>query len=221
LVRAAIAFVIGLLAVSCAADDIATRSVVAAVVTVEARGCSLVPARGTGVVIGSDGTLVVTVAHTLAGARDVEVIDGRGRSRSATITWFDPSSDLAVLRVSGSIAPGLPIGRAQPGERAIVAAPRSGQVTSGVEASITRFVAVSIEDIYVEKIVHRDALELSAHVEKGDSGAGVIDPNGAVVGIVYARSRLDPYRAFALDDTEIARAVASAGDFRVANGHCT
>ncbi len=213
--------VLALLTVSCAADDIATRSVMAAVVTVEASGCSLVPARGTGVVIGSDGTSVVTVAHTLAGARDVEVIDGRGRNQTATITWFDPSSDLAVLQITDRIAPGLPIGRARPGERAIIAAARPGQVASGVDASITRFVAVRIEDIYVEKIVHRDALELSAHIEKGDSGAGVIAPNGAVVGIVYARSRLDPNQAFALDDTEIARALASAGEVRVANGHCT
>jgi len=209
-----------LLTESCAADDLATHQVKQATVVIEARGCSLVSARGTGVVMGQPGT-VVTVAHTIAGATSIDVIDSVGVGYPASVKWFDPAADLAVLEVPGLTVGGLDLGRATPGGPVAMAAARPGEPIGGVAGRVDRFIAVTIEDIYVDQIVHRSAIELEIGVVKGDSGAAVVDQGGRVVGVIYARSRTIPNKAFALDNTEIARAIRSAGEVEVPNGHCT
>jgi len=218
--RFAVILIVVLVAASCAPDDLATRDVREAAVVIEAHGCSLVAARGTGVAIGRPG-LVVTVAHTIAGATSIDVVDSAGSRRSAVVIWFDPAADLAVLEVPGVVARGLDLGRATPGGPIAMAAARPGEPIAGVAGRVNRFIAVTIEDIYVDEIVHRAAIELDLPVVKGDSGAAVVDPRGHVVGVIYARSRNTPHNAFALDDTEIARAIQSSTGGVVANGHCT
>jgi len=207
------------LATSCARDDLDTRAVRAAVVTIEAEGCSLVASRGVGVVVGDQG-MIVTVAHTIAGATRITVVDDQGLDHRATVRWFDPEADMAILKIGDFPAPGLQLARARQGRRAVILTTRTGFGTIGVSATVEKFITVTIEDIYRDKIATRSAMELHAQIRKGDSGAGVVDDAGRVVGIVYANSRQRPGVAFALDDTEIRRAVESVGSGPVANGRC-
>ncbi len=209
-----------LLTQSCARDDLDSRSARAATFTIQAEGCSLVASRGVGIAIGDIGT-IVTVAHTIAGATRIVAIDHNAVEHVAVVRSFDPEADLAVLEIIGPSSPGLRLGRAEPGGRAEVVTVRSASGTTGVPATIEKFISVTIDDIYREATAHRSALELKADIVNGDSGAGVLDDNGDVVGVIYAMSRGRQGVAFALDDHQIRLALDAAKGGTVSNGHCT
>jgi S1-C subfamily serine protease len=59
----------------------------------------------------------------------------------------------------------------------------------------------------------RPALELRSDVERGDSGAPVLTPDGRVVGVVFARSRSRSGRAWAIDASD-----PSVVDFATSGG---
>jgi S1-C subfamily serine protease len=48
----------------------------------------------------------------------------------------------------------------------------------------------------------RPVLELRSEVAPGDSGAPVVAPSGRVVGVVFAKSRSRPGRAWAIDASD-------------------
>ena len=84
---------------------------------------------------------------------------------------------------------------------------------------VTRLLRVTIEDIYVEEIVERRAFEFDGAITAGDSGAPVFDDSGAVLGIVYARSR-ERGVGFAVSTTEIRPVLAAVSDSPVDTGRC-
>ena len=188
------------------------------VVGIAAHGCSLVPALGSGAILADER--VVTSAHTVAGANEIEVITATGESRAAVLVGFDPDKDLAVLSVAGLGHPPMMLGRAEGGESGWVLAWDRDNGPREVPMTVTKRILVSIEDIYVEDIVERGAIEIVADVVRGDSGAAVVTESGAVVGLIYATSRART-AGFALDEAEIAAALAAAGTAPVDAGPCT
>ena len=76
----------------------------AAVVGLTVAGCPPGTAHGSGIVI--EPGLVLTSAHVVKGATEIEVTNG-DRSTTATVVGFDPDMDLAYLAVDGELgAPG-------------------------------------------------------------------------------------------------------------------
>jgi len=222
----AVAASLALLA-GCAADDSATtadddssdgtapdRDPVESGVGIRASGCGLTDSLGSGVAVVEPG-LVVTVAHTVAGSEAVTVVDVAGTEHDAAVIAFDPDADLAALSVPTLDAPPLEIGRVAAGEASTIRWQPDAGVTRA-DATITRRLGITIEDIFVEREVRRTGMELNADIVVGDSGGPVIDPMGAVVGIVYANSKSRPNIGFATDDEELrdllASVDASAGD---------
>ena len=134
----------------------------------------------------------------------------RGRSAAtsrrfdATIEAFDENSDLAVLRVAGLDATPLAVGTFALGPAHAVVWSRDDGVRS-IPIEVTKQLNITIEDIYVEDEVRRTGMELSGEISSGDSGGAVVNSDGEVVGIVYARSRARPGIAFATDSAELAR----------------
>jgi S1-C subfamily serine protease len=189
-----------------------------AAVGIEASGCSLVPAVGSGAVLAPER--VMTSAHTVAGATDLTVIDSTGIRHAATLVGFDPRLDLAVLSVPGLGADPLPVSSAVGGETGWLLTWRTDDRVVANPMTVSKRLVVSIEDIYVDEIVERRAIELDADVSHGDSGAAVVTTSGEVVGIVYAASR-SRRAGFALDGDEIATALAAAGTTAVDAGPCT
>lgn len=181
-------------------------SVVAGSVGVEAFGCGLRPALGSGAVMARPG-LVVTVAHTVAGADEITVIDQDANRHAAELRLLDPSSDIALLHVEGLAADPLPIGSTSfPAEaELLVWNRREGFRTKPV--MLTRRLRVTIEDIYIDQDVQRTALEFAGSVDSGDSG-GVLLLDDSIVAMVYARSRNDDDVGFALDERELGDALA-------------
>lgn len=185
-VRHSVASVIGLAAAialsACAADP------PAAVVAVRAEGCAAVPAEGVGTIV--DSGIVLTAAHTVAGAHTVTV-DGA----PARLLQLDPANDLAMLQIADRVTPPMPV---RHGDRAagVVYVRRDGAVRP-LDVTIVRPVVIATTDIYREGATERPGFELAGPIVRGDSGAPLL-VGGYVVGVVWARSNVAPGRAYAI-----------------------
>ncbi len=201
---AALIALVGLAGAGCAADDPPFTDHRAAVVDVFADGCSLEPAVGAGFAIEhGSGSLVLTSAHTVAGADEITIVHA-GTAVPATLVGFDPALDVAVLRGPTSANP-VPVARPRIGQPAVAFLTRAGEGDQPVAVGtrVDRLLRVTIDDIYREAEVMRQAFEFQAPIEPGDSGGPIIDASGAAIGLVYARSRARDGTAFAVSGTDL------------------
>ena len=203
-------------------DGEATRSGVGVV----AEGCGLAARVGSGVVVsGDDGEpVVVTVAHTLRGATAATVVDAAGDEHDARVVAFDKDADLAALEAPSLSAPSIPVAA---DADAVVGGTNGSILTWGrddgvaqVPVEIVKRLRVTIEDIYVDEIVERTALEIAGAVTVGDSGGPVLDADGDVIGIVYANSRARESVGFATDQLELTDLLATVTGEQVDTGTC-
>ncbi|KQX61653.1 MarP family serine protease [Angustibacter sp. Root456] len=171
-----------------------------------------------------DRGVVVTNAHVVAGVREPTVrVGGAGRSYTARVVVFDPVRDLAVLDVDGLTAPALT--RADDlsrGDQAVVAGfPLNGPYRLD-SARVRDVITARGEDIYGSKPSVREVYSLYARVQPGNSGGPLLDPQGHVVGVVFAKSLDDDSTGYALTMDE-ARPVLQRGltaDRTVSTGPC-
>jgi S1-C subfamily serine protease len=173
----------------------------------------------------ADG-LVMTNAHVVAGVSEPTVsIAGTGRAVRATVVVFDPSLDVAVLRIPRLNAPslGFAAAPAERGQDAVVAGfPEDGPLTA-TPARVRGSVRAVGEDIYGERAAAREVYALRAEVRPGNSGGPLLDAAGAVLGVVFAASTEDAETGYALTAAavqEAARAGLSARS-EVSTGPCT
>jgi len=155
---------------------------------------------------------VMTNAHVVAGTRSPRVqVGGRGPLLRATVVFYDPHIDVAVLEVPGLVAPPLRFaGPAQVGaDAAVVGYPQDGpfQVSP---ARVGRMETARGPDIYRQAMVSRSIYPLRALVRPGNSGGPLLAPDGAVYGVVFAAGVSDPQTGYALTAAEIS-ADAGAG----------
>lgn len=147
---------------------------------------------------------VLTNAHVVAGVTRPNVeIDGH--DVRATVVLYDPDRDVAVLYVPGLVRTPLPFaGRARTGDNAIVVGyPQDGPYRADA-ARIRGTQNAKGPDIYQRKTVVREIYALRARVRPGNSGGPLLDPRGAVYGVVFAAAADDAQTGYALTDTEIA-----------------
>jgi S1-C subfamily serine protease len=179
-----------------------TPNAIASGVGIVADGCAgLSTEIGSGMTIERDG-LVVTAAHTVAGATSIIVVDSEGNRHPASVAAFDKDADLALLEVPDLDTPPLSVGEAVLDDAIAVVWSRDDGVHA-IPVRVTKRLNITIEDIYVEDEVRRSGLELSGDISFGDSGGAIVDTDGDIVGIVYAQSRQRPHTAFAIDHTEL------------------
>ena len=199
-------------------DEIAVDAALMSGVGVLAEGCGPSASSGSGVAAGPVGH-VVTVAHTVAGATSLTVIDIDGVERDARVVAFDPEIDLAVLAVDGLEATPLAVGDVQLGDLTLVRWSAGDGVTSR-QVDVTQRLAITIDDIYGDVSVQRSGFEFTGNIVVGDSGGPIVSTDGAVIGIVYARSRSRASTAFATDGSEITALLSTIADQPVDNGAC-
>jgi putative serine protease PepD len=142
-------------------------------------------AEGSGMVIDKQGD-IVTNQHVVDGATAVEVRFADGTRAGARMVGQDPSSDLAVIRVSGVDSPKLqPLtlgdsSKAQVGSGVIaIGSPYglAGSVTVGVISALDR----SIQSPNHYTIA--GAIQTDAPINHGNSGGPLLDTNGRVIGV--------------------------------------
>jgi S1-C subfamily serine protease len=132
--------------------------------------------------------LVVTNAHVVAGQDDTTVSrDGAESGVEATAVHYDPSNDLALLRVSGLAGDPLPLrGSPQSGiSGAVLGYPENGPFTI-TAARLGETDLVISEDSYGRGPLQRQLTALRGEVRSGNSGGPMVDGDGRVLTTVFA-----------------------------------
>lgn len=147
---------------------------------------------------------VVTNAHVVAGAESLQVRRPDGVVRPGRVVAFDDDRDLALLEVPDLGQRPLPMASATIGsDGATVGYPDGQNQPRPQPASVRDRRRTVGRDIYGEDVVERELLFLAASLRRGDSGSPVVDPQGRVVGTVFAVSPDRASTAFALDVSEV------------------
>jgi S1-C subfamily serine protease len=205
------------------ARDPDVRAAAPSVVKVLGTACGL-GVEGSGWV-ASNGGVVVTNAHVVAGQDDTTVqVRGEGPSHDAELIWFDERNDLALLRVPG-IAGSAPALRMdideEPGtSAAILGFPENGPYD--VEpARLGQTREVLSDDAYGDGPRRRRVTSVRGRVRSGNSGGPIVDEDGEVVGTIFASTLSGGGRSgLAVPDSVVASALRQA-DGAVENGPCT
>lgn len=167
---------------------------------------------------------VVTNAHVVAGVREPVVQVPNGNVLSARVVSFDPVRDLAVLAVDGLQAEPLPLGDTlQEGDFAAFAGYPAGGPLVTQPATVQSVSTVLVQNIYGADPSPLQLYQLAANVEQGNSGGPLLDKQGRVVGVVFAKSTADVPVGYALTLKEL-RPVAEAAPSMtetVSSGQCT
>lgn len=177
---------------------------------------------GTGWVY-ADG-LVATNAHVVAGAQELTVqIAGTGEPFRAEVVAFDPATDAAVLRVPDLPAPALELGSdlGAGADSVLVGFPENGPYTIS-PARVREQLSARGLDIYNEETVLRDIYSLRGIVRSGNSGGPLLDAQGRVVGMVFAKSATESETGYALTLDEIDGILrrGQQADAAVSSGEC-
>jgi len=177
-----------------------------------ARSCSR-EIEGSGFVFAADR--VMTNAHVVAGVRDPSIRLADGRQLKATVVYYDPHVDVAVLEVAGLANLGarplaFDASEAGPGTSAIIAGyPQNGPY-SALAVRIRGIENARGPDIYQDRQVTREVYALRGDVEPGNSGGPLLDTSGHVYGVVFGKAVNDNDTGYALTANQVA-AAAQAG----------
>ena len=200
------------------ADGLSINSLLASVMQVRGLDCQTAQV-GTGFVV-ADG-LIATVAHVVAGITAPTVVVA-GEEVTVEVVGFDPVSDLALLRPLRTIdlPPALDLGTAVAGTlgTALLHEGVSGPVALPI--AVRRLIRATGDDIYGRPADGRDALELSAAIRTGHSGAPVVDGSGAVVGVLFSRLRGGGSVAYAVQAGELSRLLERTAYKATPTGPC-
>jgi len=135
---------------------------------------------GSGVIVTRDG-YILTNNHVVEGATEVKVSTNDRKEYQAKVIGTDPRSDVAVIKISASNLPVLPIadsGRVQVGDLALAIGDPFGigqTVTMGI-ISATGRVGLSPGN-------YEDFIQTDAAINPGNSGGALVNTNGELIGI--------------------------------------
>lgn len=164
---------------------------------------------GTGFIF-ADGR-VMTNAHVVAGADQVAVRkDGETQRYRASVVYFDPQLDVAVLRVPGLTGTPLQFApEASVGDEAVVPGFTGGRPLSPDAARVSDVLVARGHDIYGEGRVDREIYVVRASVAPGDSGAPLLATDGRVLGVMFAAGTDTKDAGYALTANAVAVAATS------------
>lgn len=141
---------------------------------------------GSGVILTSDG-YIVTNYHVIEGATSVTVRLTDGTTYDATVVGSDEDEDIAVLKIDATGLTAVTFADSdaiQVGEQAVAIGnplgTLGGTVTEGIISAKDR--EITINDVTMT------LLQTSAAVNSGNSGGGLFDSTGHLIGIVNAKS---------------------------------
>lgn len=166
---------------------------------------------------------VLTNAHVVAGvSAPVVRIRAGDPGLTATVVYFDPRADVAVLDVPGLAAPELPLllETAASGDPAVVAGFPEGGPFQAEPARIRTVVDASGDDIYGRAGVQREVYVFRGLVRPGNSGGPLLDPQGRALGMVFGAAEDDQEVGYALTSRELLPALSSESSTPVDTGSC-
>jgi S1-C subfamily serine protease len=142
---------------------------------------------------------VITAAHDVAGITQGQTVTTAGGvAYPATVVFYDPRADIAVLDVPGLNAAALRFSpQAKPGDNAVVAGYPENRAFTAVPARIAWVLRAEGTSIYQTGHVDRQVYEIRA-LQAGDSGGPLLSPSGTVDGMVQDVNAGVPDTGFAL-----------------------
>lgn len=187
-------------------------------VRIEASGCGIISA-GSGFIVREN--LVMTNAHVVAGSTAIEVVDTYGRHRSELV-YFDPKTDIAILRTSKLSAKVLNISSKdyQRGQEAVVLGFPGGGDFHAEPAGIMRLLEARGYDIYGKDQIDRNVYELRANVVQGNSGGPLVLADGTVIGMVFASAQNEAGFGYALTGQDLVAALSGVSNSKVSSQQC-
>lgn len=156
------------------------------IVKIEGEGCNSI-VEGSGFVAG-DGA-VVTNAHVVAGVKQPFVLDQKGK-HGAKVVLFNPDLDIAILRAENLAGSPLPIDTelADNGSPVAVLGYPSGAGFTARPGVILESFKAEGRNIYNKGQTLREVYSVKTDIEHGNSGGPIIDKDGEVVGVIFAKS---------------------------------
>ncbi len=167
--------------------------------------------------------VVVTNAHVVAGEHDTAVeVGGDEPELSAYVIAFDPTNDIAILRVPGLALPSLTLlPRPAPGSAgAILGYPEDGPFDPQ-PGRIGTTQKIITDDAYGRGPVSRLLTPLRGLVRPGNSGGPLVDREGRVLTTVFASTTGGgPAGGYGVANATVAQVLVRAGHM-VGTGECT
>lgn len=148
-------------------------------------GQQVVSGAGSGVIFTADG-YIITNAHVVEGAQQITVKLNDGTTYNATLVGSDSQSDIAVIKIDATGLTPAVLGDSDTiaiGETAIaVGNPSNLGVTStdGIISALNRSVTVEGNTM--------NLIQTSAAISPGNSGGGLFNSKGELIGIVNAKN---------------------------------
>ncbi len=146
----------------------------------------VVEAFGSGVILTSDG-YILTNNHVITGATLIKVILINETAYEATIVGTNAAQDVALLKVSAASLPPATLGNSDNihvGDKVLAIGNPTGllggTVTDGIVSALDREIAVDGVTMHV--------MQISAAVNPGNSGGGLFNVRGELIGIVNAKT---------------------------------
>ena len=144
---------------------------------------------GSGVIISSDG-YILTCAHVVDGASTITVTIG-DKDYTATLVGEDTTSDIAVIKIDADGLTPATVGNSDSlkvGQSVMAVGNPLGElggtVTGGMISALNR--SVTIQGTSSTNTM--SLIQMDASVSPGNSGGGLFNMNGELVGIVNAKS---------------------------------
>ena len=144
---------------------------------------------GSGVIISSDG-YILTCAHVVDGASTITVTIG-DKDYTATLVGEDTTSDIAVIKIDADGLPPTTVGNSDSlkvGQSVMAVGNPLGElggtVTGGMISALNRSVTIQGSS----SVNTMSLIQMDASVSPGNSGGGLFNMNGELVGIVNAKS---------------------------------
>lgn len=164
---------------------------------------------GTGFVV-SPGR-VVTNAHVVAGVSMPMVQTQTQGALPARVVYFDPVADLAVLAVDSLDAAPLPSAGTVAGntDAAFAGYPLGGPLQVR-PATVLSSGPMLVPDVTGGEKSALDVYQLAGNVQSGNSGGPLLDQDGRVVGVVFAKATSTDNVGFALTMEEAGPVIAAA-----------
>ena len=144
---------------------------------------------GSGVIISSDG-YILTCAHVVDGASTITVTIG-DKDYTATLVGEDTTSDIAVIKIDADGLTPATVGNSDSlkvGQSVMAVGNPLGElggtVTGGMISALNRSVTIQGSS----SVNTMSLIQMDASVSPGNSGCGLFNMNGELVGIVNAKS---------------------------------
>lgn len=142
-------------------------------------------AAGSGVIISEDG-YIITNNHVIEDANSITVTTYDDQEYTAELIGTDETTDIAVIKINATGLTAATVGDSstiEAGDTAVVIGnplgTLGGTVTDGIISSPSREMVINDQPM--------ELIQTNAEINSGNSGGGLFDGNGNLIGIVNAK----------------------------------